>query len=75
MLGPLARCADDLELALDTIAGPSPQDARAWRLDLPAPRHKQLSGFRVAIDSLDRYAQAEAAAREGRLAIGAVPAV
>ena len=32
--GPLARSADDLELALSLIAGPVPDDAVAWRLEL-----------------------------------------
>jgi len=49
VLGPMARCADDLELGLDVLAGPSTQDARAWRLELPASRHQQLSDFRAAL--------------------------
>lgn len=46
--GPLARGADDLELALDAIAGPLEEDARAWRLALPAPRARALRDFRLA---------------------------
>ena len=48
VLGPMARCADDLELGLDVLAAPSPPNTRAWRLELPASRHGRLSGFRVA---------------------------
>lgn len=46
--GPLARSAEDLELALEVIAGPEPDEPH-WRLDLPPARHARLSGFRVAV--------------------------
>ena len=46
--GPLARCAEDLGLALDVLAGPLPEAARAWRLELPPPRGTRLSEFRIA---------------------------
>jgi amidase len=32
--GPLARSLDDLELALDVVAGPLPAEAAGWRLEL-----------------------------------------
>jgi amidase len=47
--GPLARCAEDLELALDVIAGPQAGESVAWRLELPPARHQQLSDYRVAV--------------------------
>ncbi len=34
--GPIARSLDDLRTGLTVIAGPSPSDAAAWRLDLAA---------------------------------------
>jgi amidase len=46
--GPMARDASDLALALDLLAGPTDERATAWRLQLPAPRHESLRGFRVA---------------------------
>jgi amidase len=49
VLGPMARCADDLELGLSILAGPAPDDATAWRLELPPSRHEKLSDFRVAV--------------------------
>jgi amidase len=49
VLGPLARAPEDLELALGVLAGPRPEDASAWRLELPAPRYERLSDFRVAV--------------------------
>lgn len=47
--GPLARDAEDLELALDIIKGPVEGEDVAWRIDLPAARHDRLKEFRVAI--------------------------
>lgn len=46
--GPLARHAEDLELALEILAGPDRDEAAGWKLDLPAPRHDTLKDFRVA---------------------------
>ncbi len=48
-LGPLARDAHDLELALDVIAGPEIGEDTSWRLQLPPARHDRLSDFRVAL--------------------------
>jgi len=52
--GPLARSADDLELALSLIAGPEPDDAVAWQLKLPPPRSTTTSELRVAVMLEDR---------------------
>jgi amidase len=48
VFGPLGRGVDDLELGLDVVAGPLPEDARAWRLELPPRRHETAAGYRVA---------------------------
>jgi amidase len=45
--GPLARSADDLDLALDVLAGPDPRDAAAWRLALPPARAARLGDYRL----------------------------
>ena len=47
--GPLARSAEDLELALDVLAGPEGGEEVAWRLTLPPPRHTRLQEYRVAL--------------------------
>jgi amidase len=47
--GPLARSAEDLELALDVIAGPDVDEDVAWRLEVPLARHNRLTDFRVAV--------------------------
>lgn len=48
VFGPLARSIDDLEHVFGLIAGPNPDDAPAWRLDLPPPRATSLGDFRIA---------------------------
>lgn len=47
--GPLARSAEDLELALDVAAGPEIGEEPAWRITLPPSRHERLADFRVAV--------------------------
>jgi amidase len=47
--GPLARSAEDLELALDVAAAAEVGEDAAWRLMLPAARHDRLASFRVAV--------------------------
>jgi amidase len=46
--GPIARSADDLRLLLDVLAGPAPDRAVAWHLDLPDESRRSLRGVRVA---------------------------
>jgi amidase len=48
VFGPMARSADDLELLLSVLAGPSSEDAVAWRLELPDCNATSLRGLRVA---------------------------
>lgn len=48
VIGPMARCVDDLVLTLDLIAGPDEAaDGRAYHLSLPPARHEKLADFRV----------------------------
>src|SRR6185369_5524553 len=54
VVGPMARSVADLSLLLDVIAGPDPLEAgKAYRLDLPAPRHGALKDFRVVVVDTD----------------------
>jgi amidase len=48
VIGPLARSARDLALALDAIAGPDPLDS-AHTITLPPPRTTKLSELRIAV--------------------------
>lgn len=45
--GPMARSAADLRLLLDVLAGPSADEAIAWRLALPECGLRTLQGLRV----------------------------
>src|SRR5216683_1773769 len=47
--GPLARSAEDLEIALDVAAGPEVGEDVGWKLSIPSPRRERLSEFRVAL--------------------------
>ncbi|TCK26167.1 amidase family protein [Pseudonocardia endophytica] len=48
VVGPIARSAQDLDLLLGVLAGPSPRHRPAWRVSLPAPDATRLDGLRVA---------------------------
>ena len=50
VVGPMARSAGDLGVALDVVAGPDDQvNAIGYRLALPPPRHDELKSFRVLV--------------------------
>jgi amidase len=49
VVGPMARSAGDLSIALDVLAGPDEPLATAYRLELPKPRHESLKDFRVLL--------------------------
>lgn len=53
--GPMARSVDDLELALDVIAGPDRWMTPAWTLDLPQPRTTDRGELRIAAWLDDPY--------------------
>lgn len=57
VVGPLARSAADLDLALGVIAGPEGEEAKGYQLRLPAPRHARLSDYRVLV--VDQHPAAE----------------
>ncbi len=49
VVGPMARHAQDLDLAMRVLAGPDGPQQAAWRVELPAPRHRRLGEFRIAV--------------------------
>jgi amidase len=49
VVGPMARSAGDLALALSIMAGPDAIDAAGWQLRLRPPRQKRLRDYRVAV--------------------------
>lgn len=56
VVGPMARSAEDLELALDVVAGPDRFQSSGWKLALPPPRTRTLRGLRVAIWPSEHFA-------------------
>ena len=49
VVGPMARSAEDLTLAMDVVVGPDPLNAPGWKLDLPRPTKRKLSEYRIAL--------------------------
>lgn len=64
VVGPLARSAEDLALALDVMAGPDDIDGSGWKLSLPKPKKKELREFKVAIVHDDPEAEVDEEVRE-----------
>ena len=61
-VGPMARSAADLAVALDVLAGPV--DGSAYKLALPAPRHASLKDFRVFVLDNHPVAATDASVRD-----------
>src|SRR5262249_42523635 len=49
VVGPIARHAEDPDLALRALAGPDLLQRAAWRVELSPPRRRRLGDFRVAV--------------------------
>jgi amidase len=47
VIGPLARCARDLKLELEIIAGPGADDAVAYSWTMPKPRKTKIKEYRI----------------------------
>jgi amidase len=63
VVGPLARHAEDLALAMRALAGPDVLQQAAWRIELPPPRHARLADFRVAICTQSPLCEIDASVR------------
>ena len=64
VVGPLARSADDLALALDVVAGPDRIDANGWTLDLPRPGGRPLNEWRIAVWEDDEFCPVDRSVRD-----------
>jgi amidase len=53
VVGPLARSAADLDVALDIMAGPDPDDGAYMKVALPKCERTSLKQFRVAVKLTD----------------------
>ena len=49
VVGPMARSAEDLALAMDVVAGSGRTDRSGWQLTLDRPNKSKLSDFKIAI--------------------------
>ena len=74
VFGPIARDADDLDLLLGVLAGPSPSGRPRGASDSPPPRRTTLAGLRIGVwledpgCPMDREVLAVLRAAAGRLA-------
>jgi amidase len=64
VIGPLARSAEDLELAFSLMAGPDEVDGAGFRLALPRPARKTLRGWRVAVLTTHPTAETDATVQD-----------
>jgi amidase len=64
VIGPMARGADDLEIALAVMAGPDEIDAAGYKLTLAAPRQKSLRDFKIAVMLTDPNAEVDTEVQE-----------
>jgi len=64
VIGPLARSAHDLEIALDVMAGPDAIDGGGWTLNLPRPGQQLLADFKVGIVYTDDEAEVDQAVQK-----------
>tara|TARA_R110001592_G_scaffold295594_2_gene565816 strand:+ start:177538 stop:178995 length:1458 start_codon:yes stop_codon:yes gene_type:complete len=60
VVGPIGTCPADLERALDILVAPSPEDAKAYRLELPLARTTDPRKLRVAVWSDDAFCPVDA---------------
>src|SRR5712671_6798316 len=59
VVGPLARSADDLDVALDIMAGPDPDDGGYMKVVLPKCEKTSLRQFRVAVKLTDKASEVD----------------
>ena len=70
VIGPLARSANDLEVALKIVGGPDHIDGRGWRLALPGTAKKSLREFKVAVMLSAKTAEVDRSVQDRIHAIG-----
>lgn len=69
VIGPLARSALDLRLAVSIVAGADDLHVPGWTLELPVPRQKSLKDYRVAVWADDNLAPVDSFIKERVLAV------
>jgi len=58
-VGPMARSAEDIAIALEAMAGPDDIDGAGWQLRLPKPRKKSLKEYKVSVVYTDPEAEVD----------------
>jgi amidase len=71
VVGPMARSARDLELALGVVAGSDDLHNPGWKLELPQPRQRSLKDYRIAVWADDEMAPVAATVKDRVLKIAA----
>jgi amidase len=64
-IGPMARSAEDLAIALDVMSGPDAIDETGWRLRLPRPGKKKIQEYKVAVVYTDPEAEVDEEVQKG----------
>lgn len=64
VVGPMARSAADLELALGVTSGADGAMARGWTLTLPGPRKERLADYRIGVMVSNEEAEVDRAYQE-----------
>jgi amidase len=64
VIGPLARSAQDLRLAMDVVAGADEIHLPGWQIALPHPAQKTLADYKVAVWLDDPRAPVDEAMKE-----------
>jgi len=57
--GPLARSANDLNLAMEIISCAEPIERKGWQLSLPEARHKQLADYKIGFLKLPDWIEVD----------------
>jgi amidase len=68
-IGPLARSAEDIALAMTLIAGPDDIEGAGWKLALPKPAKRSLGEFRIAVLTTDPTADVDESVQAQILAL------
>lgn len=69
VVGPMARSAEDLKLALGILAGSDGAASRGWNLNLAAPRKTALKDFKVSVVINDAEADVDQPVQDSILAL------
>ncbi|MEM1114474.1 MAG: amidase [Pseudomonadota bacterium] len=70
VVGPIGTSVDDLEQALDLLVGLNPEEAVAYRIELPPAPKASLANMRIAVWADDDFCPVDSEIREAILRTG-----